>query len=90
MMMKPKEVVQRFVKAFNNADADVSASLYSDNAVNHQVAERPVAHPHVIRNKANRRKYCLKNWKKSTLVLSHSNFIQLMTYGPMNTHPSRC
>jgi len=40
--MKPKEVVQKFVQAFNNSDADLLASLYSEDAVNHQVAEQPV------------------------------------------------
>ena len=40
--MKPKEVVQKFVQAFNNADAELLASLYSESAVNHQVAEQPV------------------------------------------------
>ncbi len=40
--MRPKEVVQSFVEAFNNADIDALVDLYSDNAVNHQVAEVPV------------------------------------------------
>ncbi len=40
--MRPKEVVQKFVSAFNAADADALAELYDDNAVNHQVAEAPV------------------------------------------------
>ena len=41
-VMRPKDVLQKFVEAFNNADADGLAQLYSDNAINHQVAEEPV------------------------------------------------
>ena len=41
-VMRPKDVLQKFVEAFNNADADGLAQLYSDDAINHQVAEEPV------------------------------------------------
>jgi len=47
--MSPKEVVQKFVQAFNHADVDVLVSLYSDNAINHQVAEQPVEGREAIR-----------------------------------------
>jgi limonene-1,2-epoxide hydrolase len=47
--MRPKEVVQQFVRAFNNADADGLADLYSADAINHQVAERPVEGRETIR-----------------------------------------
>jgi limonene-1,2-epoxide hydrolase len=47
--MTPKEVVQKFVQAFNNADVEALAELYSDDAVNHQVAEQPVAGRDAIR-----------------------------------------
>ncbi len=40
--MTPKEVIQKFVEAFNRADADELAGLYSEEAVNHQVAEQPI------------------------------------------------
>ena len=40
--VKPKDVVQAWVEAFNRADVDALASLYSESAVNHQVAESPV------------------------------------------------
>jgi len=40
--MGPKEVVRKFVEAFNNSDVDALASLYSDNAINYQVAGQPV------------------------------------------------
>ena len=40
--MTPKECIAVWLDAFNAADADRLAELYSDNAVNHQVAEQPV------------------------------------------------
>ena len=41
--MTPRQVVETWVAAFNRADPDGLAALYADNAVNHQVAESPVA-----------------------------------------------
>ncbi len=41
-LMGPKEVLQEFVRAFNNADVESLANLYSENAINHQVVEKPV------------------------------------------------
>ena len=40
--MTPKELVEVWVAAFNRADAGALASLYSESAVNHQVAETPI------------------------------------------------
>ena len=40
--MRPKEVLQRFVDAFNQSDAETLSSLYAEDAVNHQVANMPV------------------------------------------------
>ena len=40
--MQLKELILQWVEAFNAADADQIAEFYSDNAVNHQVAESPV------------------------------------------------
>jgi hypothetical protein len=47
--MRPKEIVQKFVQAFNKADVDGLACLYSSDAINHQVAERPVEGREAIR-----------------------------------------
>ena len=47
--MSPKEVLQRFVQAFNAADVDALASLYSEKAINHQVVEPPVEGREAIR-----------------------------------------
>jgi limonene-1,2-epoxide hydrolase len=40
--MKPRELVEHWVEAFNRADADALAGFYAEYAVNHQVAESPV------------------------------------------------
>lgn len=40
--MRPKQVVQAWVAAFNSGDAEAVASLYHDDATNHQVANHPV------------------------------------------------
>lgn len=40
--MQPKEPIKAYVEAFNRADVDALASLYSETAINHQVAKSPV------------------------------------------------
>ena len=40
--MTPKEVLQLWIKAFNNADLETLMLLYHESAVNHQVANEPV------------------------------------------------
>ena len=40
--MTPKQLVERWVELFNAGDADALATLYHEDAVNHQVAEAPV------------------------------------------------
>jgi len=40
--MGPRQLVQAWVQAFNRADSDTLASFYTEDAVNHQVAESPV------------------------------------------------
>jgi hypothetical protein len=40
--MRPKDVVLAWVDAFNRADSNALAAFYADDAINHQVAERPV------------------------------------------------
>lgn len=49
--MEPRKVVEAWVKAFNNADADLLASYYHEDAVNHQVAEGEVKGRDAIRRK---------------------------------------
>jgi len=40
--MKPRELVSAWVEAFNRKDSQSLASLYAENAINHQVAASPV------------------------------------------------
>ena len=40
--MEPRQVVERWVDAFNRADVAALAEMYAEEATNHQVAERPV------------------------------------------------
>ncbi len=45
----PKSVVRSWVRAFNDAHAPALAALYTDDAVNHQVANQPVEGRQAIR-----------------------------------------
>jgi len=47
--MEPKELVRVWVEAFNRADVEALASLYDEDAINHQVAESPVQGRSAIR-----------------------------------------
>jgi len=49
-LMEPRKLVQAWVDAFNRADVATLAAMYSENATNHQVAERPVVGRAAIRN----------------------------------------
>ncbi|KJY73697.1 nuclear transport factor 2 family protein [Vibrio nigripulchritudo] len=40
--MEPRKVVEQWVEAFNQGDANKIADFYHTNAVNHQVANDPV------------------------------------------------
>ena len=42
-MLRPREVVERWVAAFNTGDAETIAGLYHEDAINHQVANEPAA-----------------------------------------------
>ncbi len=40
--MEAKDVVRAWVEAFNRGDVDALAGLYEEDAVNHQVVQKPV------------------------------------------------
>ena len=48
-MQRPKEVVSKWVDAFNKHDVEAIVSLYHEDAVNHQVANSPVIGIEAIR-----------------------------------------
>jgi limonene-1,2-epoxide hydrolase len=47
--LSPRSLVSAWVSAFNRQDVDALAALYAEDAVNHQVAESPVAGREAIR-----------------------------------------
>jgi ketosteroid isomerase-like protein len=47
--MRPREIVEAWVDAFNRADVEALVALYSEDAINHQVAEDPVEGRDAIR-----------------------------------------
>lgn len=47
--MKPRQLVEAWVVAFNRADADALAAFYTEDAVNHQVAETAISGRESIR-----------------------------------------
>ena len=48
--MKPKELVLKWIEAFNDADVETIASLYNDDAINHQVANEPIKGKQAIKD----------------------------------------
>ena len=47
--MVPKEVLKKWIAAFNEADVEAISALYADNAINHQVANEPITGKSAIR-----------------------------------------
>jgi len=47
--MTPKEILQKWIEAFNKADVELLSDLYDDNAINHQVVNEPVVGKEAIR-----------------------------------------
>ena len=48
--MAPKQIVEKWIEAFNRADLHALTALYTDHAINHQVANEPVAGKAAIHN----------------------------------------
>jgi len=48
--MEPRKVVEAWVSAFNSADADLISKYYTDNTINHQIANREVVGKEAIRS----------------------------------------
>jgi len=40
--MTPKNIIAKWVEAFNNKDAEALADFYHDDAINHQVVNEPI------------------------------------------------
>jgi limonene-1,2-epoxide hydrolase len=48
--MRPRQVVETWIEAFNRADVDALAALYADDGVNHQVMWDPLIGRAAIRS----------------------------------------
>jgi hypothetical protein len=48
--MTPKELLQKWVSAFNATDVEALAELYAEDAINHQVANEPLIGRNAIRD----------------------------------------
>ena len=60
-MLRPKEVVCKWVDAFNNHDVEAIVSLYHDNATNHQVTNE-VDDPPKIAGRYTKGAECSAGW----------------------------
>ncbi|MBD1873735.1 nuclear transport factor 2 family protein [Nodosilinea sp. FACHB-131] len=47
--MEPRDLIKAWVDTFNRRDVEGLVAFYSDDAINHQVAEAPVVGRHAIR-----------------------------------------
>jgi limonene-1,2-epoxide hydrolase len=47
--MTPKQVLEKWLQHFNNANVQELSELYAENAVNHQVANEPVVGKQAIK-----------------------------------------
>jgi len=47
--MSAREIVKAWVEAFNRADVEALTNFYREDAINHQVAEKPVKGRNAIR-----------------------------------------
>ena len=48
--MSPKELIEKWVDAFNKGDAETVAEFYHDDAINHQVTNDPVVGKNAIKD----------------------------------------
>ncbi|UTW65458.1 nuclear transport factor 2 family protein [bacterium SCSIO 12643] len=48
--MTPRKVLEKWIDLFNAGDAEAISELYSENAINHQVANDPVSGRMAIRD----------------------------------------
>ena len=68
--MEPKDILEKWINAFNNADTDALTDLYSEDAVNHQVANEP------LMGKAAIRQMFAKEFANAVMVCIPENIFQ--------------
>jgi limonene-1,2-epoxide hydrolase len=49
--MRPKEVILKWIEAFNNADVETITDLYADDAINHQINDQPIEGKEAIKKR---------------------------------------
>lgn len=69
-MLRPKEVVSKWIDAFNAGDVDAITNLNQDNAINHQVANDSV-----VGNDANREMF-INEFKTAKMVCIVENIFE--------------
>jgi limonene-1,2-epoxide hydrolase len=47
--MEPKDLIKKWIDAFNNTDADALSELYASDAINHQVMNDPLVGKEAIK-----------------------------------------
>lgn len=68
--MEPRQVVEKWVAAFNRADADEIADFYTEDAVNHQVVREPMVGRAAIRD------MFAHEFSRATMVCQIENLFQ--------------
>jgi len=68
--MTPKQIVQKWVDAFNSIDIDSLMELYADDAVNHQVVFEP------LRGKETIRQMFVEEFAKAKMVCIVENIFE--------------
>jgi limonene-1,2-epoxide hydrolase len=68
--MQPKELVQKWVDAFNRADVDALADFYADDAINHQVVTDPLV------GKAAIKKMFVTEFGRASMICMVENIFQ--------------
>lgn len=77
--MTPRQVLEKWIDAFNKADIETISNLYPDNATNHQVANEPIIGKEAIRQMfaaefANAEMFCIPHIGKfEKIIRNHSN-----------------
>lgn len=73
--MRPKELIEKWVAAFNSADVDVLSDFYHEDAINHQVANEPVFGKNAIRQ------MFADEFSKATMVCIPENIFEDGNWG---------
>lgn len=68
--MEPREVVKKWVSAFNRGDADEVAKFYAEDAINHQVVQEPMEGRNAIRE------MFAREFDRATMVCQIENLFQ--------------